>query len=51
MRDALLLVITFVCSVVALRRPFVGLLAFVFYGLFGPQTWTWFIARGCLIHK
>jgi len=44
-RDILLLAITIVCSVIALRRPFVGVLAFVFYGLFAPQNWVWSIAR------
>src|SRR5215467_11512364 len=45
MRDILLLSLTLVCSFVALGRPFVGLLAFVFYALFAPQTWVWFMAR------
>jgi len=44
-RDILLLAVTFVSSIGALRWPFVGLLAFVFYSLFAPQTWVWFIAR------
>jgi putative inorganic carbon (HCO3(-)) transporter len=44
-RDILLLAVTLVCSIKALHRPLAGLLAFVFYGLFAPQTWVWFIAR------
>jgi probable O-glycosylation ligase (exosortase A-associated) len=45
MRDAVLMIITLVCSFVALRQPFIGLLAFVSYGLMAPHTLTWDIAR------
>ena len=44
MRDAVLMVITMMCSLVALRRPFVGLVAFISYGLLAPQTLTWSFA-------
>lgn len=44
MRDAVLMAITLICSLVALRRPFVGLVAFISYGLLAPQALTWSFA-------
>lgn len=45
MRDLLLIVIVVVCSVIALRRPVVGILSFVGLGFLNPHTMTWSIAR------
>jgi probable O-glycosylation ligase (exosortase A-associated) len=44
MRDILLVLMTLGLSIVALKRPFVGMLGFVFYGFFVPQSWTWSFA-------
>lgn len=40
-RDILLFLITTYCSVVALKRPFFGLLAYVCYSLLAPHSLTW----------
>lgn len=45
MRDLLLIGVVFLGSLVALGRPFIGLLFFVFLGLFSPQSMTWGAGR------
>ncbi|MGE0823674.1 MAG: putative O-glycosylation ligase, exosortase A system-associated [Candidatus Binatia bacterium] len=45
MRDPFVLLLTLLFSVMAISRPSAGVLAFVFYGIFGPHGWTWGIAR------
>lgn len=45
MRDIVLMIITFVCAGKALVDPVFGVLAFICYGLLGPQGLTWFFAR------
>jgi probable O-glycosylation ligase (exosortase A-associated) len=45
MRDAILILITLALSFMAIRRPVVGMLAFIGYGLLAPHTLTWGVAR------
>ena len=45
MRDAVLILITFALSFMAIRRPVIGMLAFVGYGLLAPQSLTWGVAK------
>jgi probable O-glycosylation ligase (exosortase A-associated) len=45
MRDMLLLLVVAVCTALALRRPFVGLVTFVWLGLLNPASMTWTMAR------
>ena len=45
MRDAVLILITLALSFMAIRRPMIGMLAFVGYGLIAPQALTWGVAK------
>jgi len=45
MRDIVLLTAVLAAAGVAFRRPWVGLMTFVFLGLFSPQSYTWSFAR------
>jgi probable O-glycosylation ligase (exosortase A-associated) len=45
MRDLFLIVIVIACSVVALRKPVFGLLAFVSLGILNPHSLAWGIGR------
>lgn len=45
MRDVVLILLTLGLSFMAIRRPVVGMLAFVGYGLLSPHVFTWGIAR------
>lgn len=45
MRDVVLILLTLTLSFMAIRRPVVGMLAFVGYGLLSPHVFTWGIAR------
>jgi probable O-glycosylation ligase (exosortase A-associated) len=45
MRDILLIAVVSGFSLVALFRPFVGILFFVWLGFFNPQSYTWSIAK------
>lgn len=45
MRDYPLMLITLVCCVLAVRRPAIGILAYVVYSLSAPHDLTWGIAR------
>src|SRR5262245_39894840 len=45
MRDALLLCGTALFSILALRQPAVGMLAYVGYSFLGPHSMTWSVAR------
>lgn len=45
MRDLLLIVIVSACSMVALRKPVFGLLAFVCLGILNPQSLVWDMGR------
>lgn len=45
MRDLLLLAAVAVAAVVGLWRPSFGILAFIFLGLLGPQSYTWEFGR------
>lgn len=45
MRDLLLIGIVLLFSLIAMRRPAVGVLTFVCFGLLNPQSMTWGIGR------
>ena len=45
MRDVVLLALTGLFTLIALRRPLVGMLAFVSLSILGPHSFTWGIAR------
>jgi len=45
MRDAVLIGIVIVCSLVALRRPVFGLYVFVCFGFLNPHSLTWTFGR------
>ena len=45
MRDVVLLALTGLFTLIALRRPLVGMLAFVGLSILGPHSFTWGIAR------
>ena len=45
MRDAILILITLALSFMAIRRPVVGILAFIGYGLLAPHVFAWGVAR------
>ena len=46
MRDILLTVIVSGAALIALGRPFVGILLFTWLGFFFPQSYTWGFGRG-----
>src|SRR3990172_3862038 len=45
MRDILLIAVVSGFSLVALFRPFVGIVFFVWLGFFNPQSYTWSVAQ------
>ena len=45
MRDGLVMLLTLVCCLAALRRPVHGMLAFVAYSILAPQGFSWSFAR------
>ena len=45
MRDILLIAVVILCSLIALRRPVFGMLAFICFGLLNPHSMTWHIGR------
>ena len=45
LRDVAVITIAIFCSLVALRRPVFGLLAFIFFGLFNPHSMAWTITQ------
>jgi probable O-glycosylation ligase (exosortase A-associated) len=45
MRDLLLIAVVVLCSLIALRRPVFGMLAFVCLSLLNPHSMTWGIGR------
>ena len=45
MRDTTLLALVAIASLLALRRPSVGLLSFAFLGFIAPQSYTWGFGR------
>jgi probable O-glycosylation ligase (exosortase A-associated) len=45
MRDLLILVLTVLFAVVALRKPMVGVLVYVGFSILGPQSYAWGIGR------
>lgn len=45
MRDAILIFVVLLCTVVALRRPVFGMLTFVCFSMLNPQSMTWGAAK------
>ena len=41
MRTIILLIVVLICSGVAVRRPYIGVLTFAWLGFFNPQSYTW----------
>jgi probable O-glycosylation ligase (exosortase A-associated) len=45
MRDLVLIIFVVVCGLLALKRPVIGILTFVFLGFLNPQSMTWGLGR------